>query len=198
MVCAAVDLVDDVEDGDADAYLGDVPPAVRVNLAAQMWVLSALVVARLEAQDSDSKRLLPAILELSSAMACGQRIDLTRASWSVTEYARMTELTSARQLEIYARLAAFPARAAPAPFVAVVRPLGLLLQILHDEAVGDPRWTSLPVEPAERWRREAEEALQRACLDAPPASQKIVFALAETVGISAMPGYTRSVRAGAE
>lgn len=181
VICAAVDLVDDVQDGDARAYLSEVTEAVRINLASHLWVIASLFTSEMERDHGRSGLTLP-VAGLSSAMACGQHMELTRPQWSMSTYARMSKLTSSRQLEAYFRVAAFASDTDMEPFVALSDPLGVLIQIRCDEVQGDARLTCLPPGEVLSLRREAERALVLATRRVPSAAQAVVRGLVDVVG----------------
>jgi hypothetical protein len=162
--CCAVDLVDDVEDGDAAAYLPGCAPAVLVNAAAHAWVVAGLFASLFErgVPSTAPVGLTASLLGLASSMACGQRIELTREGWNEEAYARVSDLTGGRQLEAYFRIATFAARAEPSPFVRVAAPLGRLLQMRCDEATNDQRLLVLPATDVESLRNDARASLQEA------------------------------------
>lgn len=181
VICAAVDLVDDVQDGDAAAYLSDVTEAVQINLASHLWVIAILFTSEMELAHGRSGLTLP-VATLTSAMACGQHMELTRPQWSLVNYALMSKLTSSRQLEAYFRVAAFPSAADVSPFLALSEPLGMLIQIRCDEAQGDARLACLPPAEVLALRRGAEMALVQAVRRVPSAAQALVRNLTDVAG----------------
>lgn len=183
MLCAAIDLVDDVEDGDATGYLPDVPAAVHINLAAHLWVLAALFTAQLGADTRDDGTLTQTVLALSSQMACGQHMELTRPEWSTDAYERMSELTSGRQFEIYFRLATFPANADMSLFLPICSAIGLLVQVQCDEAQKDTRLSALPQDEVRALRERQKKALRTAVRMVPDSARSVVQALAQVVGV---------------
>lgn len=183
MLCAAVDLVDDVEDGDAHGYLPDVPTSVQVNLSAHMWVLAALFTSEVDRIAGGEGACTSKTLALCSAMACGQHIELTCPCWSCETYERMTELTSARQLEVYFRLATHPSKTRVSSFLPLCSPLGMLIQLQCDEAQGDKRLCALADSEVLELRKRAEQSWRAAARGVPDAAKDVVRALSEVVNV---------------
>lgn len=144
LCCAAIDLVDDVQDGDAGTYLGPVPPAVQINVSEHMLVVSVLAACRLEERvGRPSPGLVAHAYRLFSAMASGQRGEVTREGWSVQRYVDVAKLTCGKQYEMYLRTAAYAAVIDPALLLALAEPLGVATQIACDTFSADPRLTQL-------------------------------------------------------
>jgi hypothetical protein len=148
-VYAAVDVTDDVQDGEAGAYL-DAPWAIQVNTCTHLLTLALHAVCELG--DVELTREVSALL---SRMACGQRIEIARQDWTIESYVRMAHLTGSCQFEIYFRACAWAAGCDLAPLAALARPLGLLIHIAADERSADPRWATLAINETSALRAEA-------------------------------------------
>lgn len=175
ILCSAIDFVDDVQDGDAKRYLGDVPMPIQVNVAVQMLTIFVLLIARQQYRGSWSSFNFQAeAMALLNAMGCGQRLELSRDAWSPAVYQRMAELTGGCQLEIYFRAAAWAAETEAAPFLELCEPLGFLLHMVNDRAAHDERLTRLCAAEMESRRRDASARLQRAAEAVPGEARPVI------------------------
>lgn len=155
LCCAAIDLIDDVQDGDATRTLGDATFAVQVNVSSHMLVLSALAAARLDqAVRSGGSGLAHEAYRLFSAMASGQRMEVTREGWSPSQYEHVAALTCGKQYELYLRTAAFAAAKHVGPWLPLTVPLGVATQIACDLHASDPRLLCFGESEVERMRAE--------------------------------------------
>lgn len=168
---AAVDLADDVEDGDAQAYLGVLPWPAQVNLATQ---LVALALA--EAADVERRWGVPIAAEAATTLvraACGQRVEILREGWSADSYVRAAEAMG-QMLGLFMWVAAAAARREAAPLLGLVRPLGILFLIRSDEASGDPRWLGLGEEQMRSTREFARGNVDQAMRELPDDARVLV------------------------
>ena len=179
--CCAVDLVDDVEDGDAGAYLPDTPQALQINLAAHLWIVVALFSAQLDAR-SNPAPLSPHLLRLTSSMACGQRIEILRHDWSTAAYVEMTRLTGGCQFEAYLRMSAFAARVDPGPLLPLAMPMALLLQLTCDTNARDPRLRVLDESEVRSLGSTAAGALAQAMCGVPTQALPVLQPLVGVLG----------------
>jgi hypothetical protein len=183
LCCAAIDLVDDVQDGDAGQTLGDVPLAVQVNISEHMLVLSVLGAARLEQVVGHGPgSLVREAYRLFSAMASGQRMEVSREDWSPHQYELVASLTCGKQYELYLRTAAFAADAEVEPLLALAAPLGVATQIACDLLASDPRLLRFSEPEVERmradWTARTRQVLDRVpALARPVLSQVSLFPL---------------------
>jgi hypothetical protein len=158
---AACSVTDDLQDGDTDAYLGDLPMSLRINAQAQ---LLGLVAVRLH----ELARLLPAEegrdlmaepYRVFAIMLTGQQLELTRDPWDVTTYEIVARLSAGEQFGLYASIAARAAGAPAEPWVAFGRCLGTALQIAADIESADERFVGLPRDPVADFVQRVEGEL---------------------------------------
>jgi hypothetical protein len=193
VICAAVDFIDDVQDGDAHNYLGDVTPPVQLNLGVHIVMVAMTMACRLDAEaDLNAEHgLTGATSRLLSRMGCGQRVELARESWSTSTYESMCVLTGGCQLEIYFRAAAQAAGAEIAPWRAVAEPLGVLLHMLHDERVADQRLLSLPAPEVADLRLQTQGRLRAAMQETAGPGRAVAEQLAAYAGLPQQPQAER-------
>ncbi|MBI5542756.1 MAG: hypothetical protein HY901_02630 [Deltaproteobacteria bacterium] len=172
---AAVDLADDIEDGDASRWLSDVPEPLRVNLVTQAVALALAEAAEAE-RTWGASLAAEAGAELVRA-ASGQRAELLRETWSVEAYVRSADAT-AGPFRLFLRAAAAAARRDPGPLLRVAAPLALLCLIRSDEAQHDLRWLGLDVEQMEEARARAIAGTESALAEAPPEARPLLEELA--------------------
>lgn len=174
LCCAAVDLLDDVEDGDAGDYLCHAPVAVQINVSEHLLVLSVIAAARLE-EAIGTRAVVAHAYRLFSAMASGQQLELTRENWSASQYELVARLTSSKQYELYLRASAAAARAEPGTLIELSTPLGIATQIACDLKSQDERLLALPwdqIQDMKRtWRTRTIDALEAL---APPARRVLL------------------------
>ena len=152
---AACSLTDDLQDGDTDAYLGDLPFALRLN--AQSHLL-CLVAARVRDLSLD---LVADIYRTGAAMLTGQRIEISRDPWNVEAYEKVARLSAGEQFGTHLSLAAIAAGKDEAPWRQFGRAWGMLLQLVADREARDPRLLSLDErEVGDLWQRSTEDLRQ--------------------------------------
>lgn len=146
IINGAIDITDDVQDGDSSAYLGDLPVAIHINLVVHLLTVGMLAITRLEQTHGGARPagLTGACCRLLSGMACGQRVELLRENWSPSAYKRMSHLTGGCQYELYFRVASWAAGKEVDALLPLAPPLGLLVQMAVDEASRDGRLLGLP------------------------------------------------------
>lgn len=171
----SVDVIDDVQDGDASEYLRDLSEPLRVNVCMHLVALSVMRGIALEHEGSDLVRNAYGLL---SSMICGQRMDLVRDEWSADAYACMSTRVAGCQLEVYFRAAACAANADITPFVSVAKPLGLLLQIAVDSLSRDPRLMHLPTDDLRPHRERAVRDVTDAMNAIPQSARSVMDRLA--------------------
>ena len=84
---------DDLQDGDADAYLGHVPLALQINALAHLLCLVAarcqdLAVLLNMGSNAD---IVVAVYRIGATMLTGQRGEIMRAPWDIAEYEKVVE-----------------------------------------------------------------------------------------------------------
>ncbi len=173
---AMCSFTDDVQDGDAARYMKDLSPAMRVNVMMQLLCVTA---ARgrdlsLPGREAEALEALAGSFEIGAVMLRGQRYELTRERWSVARYRKVAELSAGRQFEVYLGVAALAARADPSRLLPLAAPLGILVQLRHDESARDDRLSGLSRAGLERLRRSALADLVKAARRVPRAARGIV------------------------
>lgn len=185
---AALDLIDDIQDGDADKYLNDVPLPVQINLGIHLLTLAIYAAERFYSQLPEKKpdSLVSHLTRLLSGVICAQRIELTRENWSSTTYQWMSQVSAGKQLELYFRAATLAANVDVTPFLALTEPLGFLLELTCDERSHDNRVFCLPSDELNKMREDAKEQLALAFAQIPIAARPVIerlfaFALARII-----------------
>ena len=177
LVCTATHVVDDIQDGDCDQYLGDVPSSIQVNVGMQLVALVGLAAARLERMIGPSgARLAERAMSDYLKFSCGQRLELAREEWSPRAYEQMTA-QMAHEAHILVRAAAAASGTDPEPMLPLMRPLAVLMQMRCDEASRDPRFTALPAEAMAELRSQAIAEVGRILPGVPSAARPVFEAL---------------------
>lgn len=178
---AAIDLIDDVEDGDASSYLGGIPQREQINLVAHLIALCAYAGGLVEQRfpPERGQGLVAEAFRLFSGMASGQRLELTRECWSTVSYERMSHLTGGRQFELYFRAVAYAAAIDVVPFLGLTNPLGVLVQIALDRRTGDERLLCLPEMEIQELRTKLLGELHLGAARVPVGAIPIVSCLVE-------------------
>lgn len=163
MFYATASFADDLQDGDAGAYMRAGRPLL-INVLAQLLCATAARGAALA--PSLGARAAAQVQEIAfragAAMLCGQRLEILREDWSVDRWREVAELSAGRQFEVYLHLAAAAARRDPGPLLALAMPLGVLLQMREDRRSRDPRLSLLPARGVCRLLRETQARLRAA------------------------------------
>jgi hypothetical protein len=179
MYYAMCSFTDDVQDGDAQGYMGDADDGILVNTLAQLICVTVVRGGRLAARFGNRRT----VHELSQAflagavMLRGQRMELLREGWSVESYRKVAVLSAGRQLDVYFRLAALAAGVSPEPFFGLSDPLGILVQMKHDRETSDERLIGLPAADVQALAESALRDLRHAVLEAPERSMRVMDAM---------------------
>jgi hypothetical protein len=169
---AAVDLIDDIQDGDAESWLPELSAALRINTALHLIATSSMAAARLEPS-------LPGTLHASfCAMLTGQGREIARRDWTFAAYVDVSNRIAGCQIALYLHAASAAAGKDPGKLLAIADPLALLMMIHHDLASADERLLCFDPIEIEDGRQRAAASLQRACEEAPKAARPVVEALA--------------------
>lgn len=170
LCCGAIDLIDDVQDGDAGRTLGGAPLPVQVNVSSHMLVIGVLAAERLQRElGAAHPGLVREAYRLFSAMASGQRMEVTRQDWSPRRYEQVAALTCGKQYELYLRTAAFAAGVDVSPWLPLAEPLGVATQIACDLLASDSRLLAFPA-PEVAQMQLSWSAAARNVLDTLPAA----------------------------
>ena len=167
---AGCSTVDDVQDGEAGDYLGELPPALRVNAA---FMLLTLAMARLG--ELCPQLVAPCFLR-ATAMLTGQRLELLRQGWSVETYRRVARLSAGSEIRVMVAVAAVAAGLAHEPLEPAADALGELIQIETDRRTGDPRLLALPAREVAAYEAEVRGRLARALEAWPAPGREVVLA----------------------
>ena len=117
MLSGAIDIVDDVEDGDAQSWLPELSQAELVNLSVHLFTLAQLFIAEVDQVAEMGGELNAQAGRLISAMATGQYLEIKREEWDVASYERVAILTVGRQFALNFHLASAVANYDPASFL---------------------------------------------------------------------------------
>lgn len=172
---AAVDLIDDIQDGDAASWMPELSPALQLNTALHLVATASMAAMRLEPS-------LPGTLHASfCAMLTGQGQEITRRSWTFEAYAAVSNRIAGCQIALYLHAASTAAGKEPGKLLAIAEPLALLMMIHHDLASADARLVCFDPGEIEDGRRDAAASLRRACEEVPQAARPVIEALAALV-----------------
>jgi hypothetical protein len=158
MFYAQVSLTDDEQDG--DSYLS-YPAPIRLNALAQLICLVPTRINSLRPYISDTNALNLAMMAglVGSGMLMGQRLELTRENWDFAAYCRVARLSAGDQLKFYFTVMAVVADQDPEPYSGIARPLGYIIQLMHDEASQDSRLVGIDPTQLEDHRKQCIEAI---------------------------------------
>lgn len=165
---AMCSYTDDVQDGDASRYMQEEDPRILVNTLAQLICVTAARMA-----ERGSCQIYQAFLA-GAVMLRGQRTEILRQRWSLERWVEVARLSASTQLMVYFRLACAAAGEPPEPFKALSRPLGILLQLMHDRRSGDERLIVLSGEEVEQMESMARRDLIAAADGVPHAARPVV------------------------
>lgn len=170
---AAVDLIDDIQDGDA-VYFSDIPQALQVNTAFHLMALSCVKAAQLDL------RLPGTMNALFARMLTGQAREILRESWTPQAYVDVSDRIGGRQMAVYLHAASAAAQTDPESLLGLADPLALLVMIHHDRASMDERLLCFRTEDVEAMQERAQKTLQQARERVPSAACPFVDALASS------------------
>jgi len=161
---AVCSLTDDLQDGDAEPYLGPIPPALAWNMQSHLLCLLAVRANELASKLKETRRrdLVTKIYATGAAMLLGQRLELTRDSWTIETYEKVARLSAGEQFGLHLLLGALAADVEPEPLRRWGRAFGTLLQLVADVESQDSRLVRFPTEErgelCSRLTRELERA----------------------------------------
>lgn len=158
---ASCSLLDDIQDGDAETYLDDVPPEIRLNT---VFMIQALAMSRLRPYPGE---VAAYCYECAATMLTSQRLELLREAWDIAAYERVGRLAAGAELRALLRVAAAAAEEPFLPFEPVGDVLGEILQLANDRRSGDERLVCLPPDDIERYESELRRRAAL-CLEAVP------------------------------
>lgn len=155
-------LTDDIQDGDADLYLSDVPFELRINVQSHMIGLFGMRAGELE-QLFRINGIVSDVFRVVSLMLCGQRAELARDPWTFDDYIRVAELSAGEQHALYFRISCYAAgRNDIQRWNSFGEKLGRLGQLAVDLRDSDSRITYFSdtdiSEIRQKWAREALDA----------------------------------------
>jgi len=152
---AAVNLADDLADGDCD-YLAE---PYRSGPTTQ-YLLQSLFFQKLCALGLPPELLLLVTGDFEQVAAL-QHVELATTRWSFDASRRVAEGITGRQLAAYLRVVLFGSPLADRA-AALGVDVGLATHVAVDAETGDPRYTSLPEGERAQLRRLALDSLARA------------------------------------
>jgi len=145
---AVCSLTDDLQDGDAEQYLGPISPALALNVQSHLLCLVAVRANELETEiGSDrSGQLVLDVYRTGAAMLLGQRMEIARDPWTVGVYETVARLSAGEQFGTHLAIGAAAARVDTAPWRQLGRSYGTLLQLVADRESRDPRLEVFPAQ----------------------------------------------------
>ena len=145
MFYAVCSLTDDIQDGDATAYLGDVPLPLQINALTHLLCLVAVRCQDLEAliKSRRSSEIVTEVYRVGATMLTGQRVEIERSPWKIEQYERVARMSAGVQYGLYFQLAAECAEAEEVAWIDFGRAFGTLLQLASDMESEDLRLTVL-------------------------------------------------------
>ncbi len=164
---AGCSVTDDLQDGDTDVYLEDVPMALRLN--GQLQLIS-LVEVRLDGMAigdklRDPSRIIGQFYRTLSIMLTGQRMELVRDPWNEETWYNVARLSAGEQFAAYFSLVAAVSGRDRDSWGNVGRAYGIALQMVADIESEDCRLLCLDAEKMSDIRqkviRELRESISR-------------------------------------
>lgn len=143
---AACSLSDDIQDEDADKYMG-ITLALQVNAQGHLLALIAERIASIPVSGSEHK--IRTAYKTLATMISGQRLEIVRNPWTIREYEIVAQMSAGTQVSWYMELAAWAARMANPDRLRVGiwgASLGKMLQVVWDNVEEDSRWFEFPIE----------------------------------------------------
>lgn len=176
---AVCSYTDDIQDGDASGYFESVPPAIHINLMAQLFCLvtvrlSDWVTAMGPPVDMS---LVRAIFGAGASMLTGQRQEIIREPWDSGTYEEVARRIAGDQYSVFFRLAACAAGCAPERWTLLGRAYGTLLQLVVDQETGDERLFVIEEEERGRLENKLVDELMEASATLGTAADRITRAL---------------------
>ncbi len=160
-------LTDDIQDGEVDDYLGDVPFPLQINAASHLLCLIAV-----RAEDfsrsldiEDGSAIVSRLYRTGAAMLNGQHMEIIRDPWDVETYEKVALLSAGEQFGSYHWLAAIAAGAPVRPWTEFGRAFGALLQYVTDHESNDSRLTTLPRDDVLALRSRMIDRLESSAFD---------------------------------
>lgn len=159
-------FTDDIQDGDTDEYMYDVPFSIRLNTQAQMLCLMVKRVQEMARKmaPKDGLEMVVDIYGTGAAMLNGQRKELARAPWNIEVYEEVARLSAGEQYAVHFGLAARAAGAETEVWRRFGRAFGTLLQVVVDAETGDERLTMLEAEKVVVLKKKAIAELKEASI----------------------------------
>lgn len=138
---AVCSYTDDLQDGDTDSYLSDVPTAIKLNIQAHLNCLVAVRGADLtcELKSNEGLEMIVDIFKTGAKMLNGQRKEIERKAWTIEQYEEVGRRIAGDQYGTQLRLAAVAAGVNPSSWAALGLAYGTLLQLVVDFESKDPR-----------------------------------------------------------
>jgi hypothetical protein len=181
MFYAVCSFTDDIQDGDADAYLPGVPLSLQLNAQSQLLCIIAVRVRELGPLIGDraADDIALDLYRTGAAMLTGQHLEITREPWNAGSYERVARLSAGRQFGHYYFVAAATGGADREPWVELGRCLGALMQLIIDRESNDERLLQLPGPDIEQLETTFTGELDRAADRAGPLGRRIADGLLE-------------------
>ncbi|MDJ0762973.1 MAG: hypothetical protein QNJ97_08300 [Myxococcota bacterium] len=142
---AVCSVTDDLQDGDTDDYLADVPMSLRINAQSHLLCLMADRLAELTESlgTADSSVLIAAVYRTGATMLTGQRLEIVRDPWTMEAYEQVARQSAGAQFRAYFCLAAMAAQVPQNPWDLFGQAFGALLQVVVDIESKDERLLAL-------------------------------------------------------
>ncbi|MFW5878752.1 MAG: hypothetical protein ACOCVR_02945 [Myxococcota bacterium] len=145
---AVCSFTDDIQDGDAGAYLGEVPLSRQINTQSHLLCFIAVCLDELFPGEQ-GRDLLVELYRTGALMLQGQDMELTRVTWDVERYHEVALLSGGHQFALYFQLAAEGAEQDGTAWSKLGLPFGSLLQMGIDLVQQDERLLLLPMAEVE-------------------------------------------------
>lgn len=145
MFYAVCSLTDDIQDGDATAYLGDASLALQINTLTHLLCLVAVRCQELEVllESRRGSEIVTEVYRVGATMLTGQRMEIERSPWKIEQYERVARMSAGVQYGLYFQLAAACAEVEEVAWIEFGRAFGALLQLVSDMESEDLRLTVL-------------------------------------------------------
>ena len=160
---AVCSLTDDLQDGDAEPYLGSIAPALALNVQSHLLCLLAVRADEMvQALGTvECRGLVVEIYRTGAAMLHGQRMELVRDPWTVETYEAVARFSAGEQFGMHLVLGALAAGVDPEPWLRLGRSYGSLLQLVADNESRDPRLEALAADEVAALRDRLTRELER-------------------------------------
>lgn len=171
----ACSLSDDIQDGDASAYLPE-RLSLQINAQGHLLALIAERIATLPIASGHADRWVTEAYHILAQMVMGQHREIVRCPWTVQDYARVARLSAGTQMGLYVGLVGWASGAHPHQ-IAAMRAwggcFGACLQVVWDHYEMDDRLLGLDASDMTKMTKEMVLTLQ-ATLDSLPGALRSV------------------------